>query len=71
MNSTEKAVEKLTGKIRHDLAMLYRQEAEQALNEQDDRITAKRLFAKSAKCYELLANETREKVKQYETTQKP
>ncbi|CAF3743052.1 unnamed protein product [Rotaria sp. Silwood1] len=49
MGSMEKTIEKLTGKLRHDLAKLYRQEAERALNEQDDRITSKQLFAKSAK----------------------
>ncbi|CAF1085240.1 unnamed protein product [Rotaria sp. Silwood1] len=71
MGSMEKTIEKLTGKLGHDLAKLYRQEAERALNEQDDRITSKQLFAKSAKCYEILANETQEKVKRYEAKKKP
>ncbi|CAF4582558.1 unnamed protein product, partial [Rotaria sp. Silwood2] len=58
MDYTKKSIEKLTMKLRHDLAIFYRQEAERALNEQDDRIIAKRLFAKSAQCYERLATET-------------
>ncbi|CAF2915049.1 unnamed protein product [Rotaria sp. Silwood2] len=64
MDYTKKSIEKLTMKLRHDLAIFYRQEAERALNEQDDRIIAKRLFAKSAQCYERLATETQKKVKQ-------
>lgn len=64
----EKLIEKLTRKLRHDLAIFYRKEAERLLNEQDDCNTAKRLFAKSTKCYELMANETQEKVKQFDLT---
>ncbi|CAF3371476.1 unnamed protein product [Rotaria socialis] len=64
VDSMEKSIEKLTRRLRHDLAIFYRKEAERFLNEQDDRNTAKKLFAKSTKCYELIANETQEKLKQ-------
>ncbi|CAF1422705.1 unnamed protein product [Rotaria magnacalcarata] len=64
-DSMEKSIEKLTRRLRHDLAIFYRKEAERFLNEHDDHHTAKKLFAKSTKCYELIANETQEKVKQF------
>jgi hypothetical protein len=51
--------------FRHELAQHYRQTAQRVRREQDDRVGAKRLLAKSSRLYELLEQDAEERMKRF------
>jgi len=62
-----KVMERLIGRLLHDLGMFYPEQAKSLSDEQEDRIIAKGLTAKGAKCYQLLASETEKTIQRYKT----
>jgi CMP-N-acetylneuraminic acid synthetase len=61
-------VEQLISKLYHDLGRFYSNAAEQVLKEEQDSETAKRLLVKSARCYELLAQTTKDIIERYQNS---
>jgi len=62
-----KAMEILTGQLLHDLGIFYSEQAKTLSKEREDRIIAKRLIAKGAKCYQSLASESEKTIQRYKT----
>jgi hypothetical protein len=60
-----KSMERLISRLLHDLGIFYPEQAKNLTDQQQDKIMAKRLLVKGAKCYELLASETDKTIQRY------
>jgi hypothetical protein len=58
-------IDYLADELYHHLGEYYRQKAQHTIAGKQDRIEAKRLLAKSKRCYEILEQETEKKLKHY------
>jgi hypothetical protein len=63
-------IEQLINRLYHDLARFYSTAAEQITHNGQNSMTAKRLLLKSARCYELLAQSTKDIIKRYQNSLK-
>jgi hypothetical protein len=63
-------IEQLTNRLYHDLAQFYSKAAEQAIYKGQHPMTAKHLLLKSAQCYELLAQSTKDIIQRYQNSLK-
>jgi hypothetical protein len=59
-------MERLISQLLHHLGMFYPEQAKSLSGEQEDRIIAKKLIAKGAKCYQSLANESEKTIQRYQ-----
>jgi len=59
------SIDHFTSELYGDLGQYYRDKAQEALFDHQDRIEAKRLLTKSKKCFEILACDIEKKLKHY------